>query len=329
MPTLFDPLQIGDLTLPNRIVMAPLTRLRAAEPEHVPNAVMAEYYAQRASAGLLISEGVPISEDGVGYQNVPGLWSDAQVAGWKQVTDAVHAAGGRIVAQLWHVGRISDPSLLNGRLPVAPSAIAAGGNVSLLRPQRPFVVPRELTREEIRAVVADFGRAAANAKAAGFDGVTIHAANGYLLDQFLQDGSNSADDEYGGSIENRARIVLEVADAVTAVWDAPSAWACTWRRVRRAIRWPKASRRRPSAMWHGRWASAELGLPVRAGDAGRRCAAATAEARLRRGDHRQRWLRPGGRHGRAGDGRCRRRGVRPRIYRQSGSGGTGCGWAPT
>jgi 2,4-dienoyl-CoA reductase-like NADH-dependent reductase (Old Yellow Enzyme family) len=220
MPTLFDPLQIGDLTLPNRIVMAPLTRLRAAEPEHVPNAVMAEYYAQRASAGLLISEGVPISEDGVGYQNVPGLWSDAQVAGWKQVTDAVHAAGGRIVAQLWHVGRISDPSLLNGRLPVAPSAIAAGGNVSLLRPQRPFVVPRELTREEIRAVVADFGRAAANAKAAGFDGVTIHAANGYLLDQFLQDGSNVRTDEYGGSIENRARIVLEVADAVTAVWDA-------------------------------------------------------------------------------------------------------------
>ena len=218
MPTLFDTLQIGDLSLPNRIVMAPLTRLRAADPVHVPNTIMAEYYAQRASAGLLISEGVPVSPDGVGYQNVPGLWTDEQVAGWKQVTDAVHRAGGRIVAQLWHVGRISDPSLLDGRTPVAPSPIAAGGNVSLLRPQRPFVVPRALTVEEIREVVADFGRAAANAKAAGFDGVTIHAANGYLLDQFLQDGSNARTDAYGGSVENRARILLEVTDAVTAVW---------------------------------------------------------------------------------------------------------------
>jgi 2,4-dienoyl-CoA reductase-like NADH-dependent reductase (Old Yellow Enzyme family) len=136
------------------------------------------------------------------------------------VTDAVHRAGGRIVAQLWHVGRVSDPSLLNGRTPVAPSAIAPAGNVSLLRPQRPFVVPRALTVDEIRQVVADFGRAAANARAAGFDGVTIHAANGYLLDQFLQDGSNVRDDAYGGSIENRARILLEVTDAVTAVWDA-------------------------------------------------------------------------------------------------------------
>lgn len=220
MPTLFDPLQIGSLRLPNRIVMAPLTRLRAADPVHVPNALMAEYYTQRASAGLLISEGVPVSPDGVGYQNVPGLWTDEQVSGWKQVTDAVHRAGGRIVAQLWHVGRVSDPSLLNGRTPMAPSAIAPAGNVSLLRPQRPFVVPRALTVDEIRQVVADFGRAAANARAAGFDGVTIHAANGYLLDQFLQDGSNVRDDAYGGSIENRARILLEVTDAVTAVWDA-------------------------------------------------------------------------------------------------------------
>ncbi|MGO4302071.1 alkene reductase [Cupriavidus sp. RAF12] len=219
MPTLFDPLQLGDLQLPNRIVMAPLTRLRAADPVSVPNALMAEYYAQRAPAGLLISEGVPVSEDGVGYQNVPGLWSDEQVEGWKIVTNAVRKAGGRIVAQLWHVGRVSDPSLLQGRLPVAPSPIAAGGNVSLLRPQRPFVVPRELTREEIQGVVADFGRAAANARAAGFDGVTIHAANGYLLDQFLQDGTNVRSDEYGGSIENRARILLEVTDAVTATWD--------------------------------------------------------------------------------------------------------------
>jgi len=219
-PSLFDPLSIGDFQLPNRIVMAPLTRLRAADPVHVPNAVMAEYYAQRASAGLLISEGVPISPDGVGYANVPGIWSDEQVAGWKQVTDAVYRAGGRIVAQLWHVGRISDPALLQGRQPVAPSAIAADGHVSLLRPQRPYEVPRALTVEEIQSVVADFGRAAANAKAAGFDGVTIHAANGYLLDQFLQDGSNARDDAYGGSVENRARILLEVTDAVTAVWSA-------------------------------------------------------------------------------------------------------------
>ncbi len=218
MTTLFDPLHIGDLHLANRIVMAPLTRLRAADPVHVPNTIMAEYYAQRASAGLLISEGVPVSPDGVGYQNVPGLWSDEQVAGWKLVTDAVHQAGGRIVAQLWHVGRISDPSLLDGRTPVAPSAIAAGGNVSLLRPQRPFVVPRALSVEEIGQVVADFARAAANAKAAGFDGVTIHAANGYRLDQFLQDGSNTRTDAYGGPVENRARIVLEVVDAVKAVW---------------------------------------------------------------------------------------------------------------
>lgn len=218
MTTLFDPLQIGDLHLPNRIVMAPLTRLRAADPVHVPNATMADYYAQRATAGLLISEGVPVSPDGVGYPNVPGLWSDEQVAGWKLVTDAVHRAGGRIVAQLWHVGRISDPSLLQGRTPVAPSAIAAVGNVSQLRPQRPYVVPRALGAEDIAQVVADFGRAAANAKAAGFDGVTIHAANGYLLDQFLQDGSNTRTDGYGGSAENRARILLEVIDAAKAVW---------------------------------------------------------------------------------------------------------------
>lgn len=218
MSSLFDPLQLGDLHLPNRIVMAPLTRVRAADPEHVPNAMMAEYYVQRASAGLLISEGVPVAPGAVGYRNTPGLWTEEQVVAWKAVTDAVHEAGGRIVAQLWHTGRISDPSLLNGQLPVAPSPIAAGGNVSMLRPQRPFVVPRELTIDEIHDVVADFGRAAVNAKAAGFDGVTIHAANGYLFDQFLQDGSNIRTDAYGGSIENRARILLEVVDAVTAVW---------------------------------------------------------------------------------------------------------------
>ncbi|MGO4304084.1 alkene reductase [Cupriavidus sp. RAF12] len=216
---LFQPLQLGGLTLPNRIVMAPLTRLRAADPVHVPNALMAQYYAQRASAGLLISEGIPVNEEGVGYPNVPGLWSEAQVAGWKLVTDAVHQAGGRIVAQLWHVGRISDPDLIQGRQPVAPSAIAAEGHVSLLRPMRPYAVPRPLTREDIAGIVAAFRQAAANAQAAGFDGVTIHGANGYLLDQFLQDGTNRRTDDYGGPIENRARLLLEVADAVTTVWE--------------------------------------------------------------------------------------------------------------
>ncbi|PWK37467.1 alkene reductase [Cupriavidus plantarum] len=218
MTTLFDPVQIGDLPLPNRIVMAPLTRLRAANPVHVPNALMAEYYAQRASAGLIVSEGVPVMPDGVGYPNVPGLWSEEQVGGWQIVTRAVHEAGGRIVAQLWHVGRITHPDLLDGRQPVGPSAIAAKGNVSLLRPQREYVVPRELSLDEIRDIVAGFARGAANAKAAGFDGVTIHAANGYLLDQFLQDGSNQRTDAYGGPVENRARLLLEVADAVAAVW---------------------------------------------------------------------------------------------------------------
>ncbi|CAG9180328.1 alkene reductase [Cupriavidus pampae] len=218
MTTLFDPIQIGALQLPNRIVMAPLTRLRAARPVHVPNALMAQYYTQRASAGLIVSEGVPVSPDAVGYQNVPGLWADEQVEGWQIVTKAVHEAGGRIVAQLWHVGRISHPDLLDGRLPVAPSPIAAQGNVSLLRPQREFVVPRELNIEEIQEVVAAFARGAANAKAAGFDGVTIHAANGYLLDQFLQSSTNQRTDAYGGPIENRARLLLEVTDAVTAVW---------------------------------------------------------------------------------------------------------------
>lgn len=218
MTSLFEPVALGGLHLPNRVVMAPLTRLRAADPVHVPNALMAEYYVQRASAGLIVSEGVPVSPDGVGYPNVPGLWSDPQVAGWRVVTDAVHAAGGRIVAQLWHVGRISHPDLLGGRQPVAPSAIAANGNVSLLRPQRPYVVPRELSLDAIGEVVKAFGRAAANAKAAGFDGVTLHAANGYLLDQFLQTGTNHRTDAYGGPVAHRARLLCEVADAVAAVW---------------------------------------------------------------------------------------------------------------
>jgi 2,4-dienoyl-CoA reductase-like NADH-dependent reductase (Old Yellow Enzyme family) len=217
--TLFDPVALGGIQLANRFVMSPLTRLRAIDPIHVPNALMAQYYAQRSSAGLIISEGVPVSPEGVGYPNVPGLWSAEQVDGWKLVTDAVHKAGGRIVAQLWHVGRISDPSLIQGRVPVAPSAIAAEGHVSLLRPHRDHPVPRPLTRENISEIVADFARAAKNAKAAGFDGVTIHGANGYLIDQFLQDGTNHRTDEYGGSIENRERFLMEIVDAVGGVWD--------------------------------------------------------------------------------------------------------------
>ena len=220
MHNLFDPLVVGDLTLPNRVIMAPLTRSRAEGGGRVPNALMAEYYAQRASAGLILSEATSVIPQGVGYEDTPGIWSDEQVAGWKGVTEAVHAAGGRIFLQLWHVGRISDPSLLNGEAPVAPSAIAAAGNVSLLRPQRPYAVPRALATEEIAGIVAAFRKGAENAKLAGFDGVEIHGANGYLLDQFLQDSTNTRQDAYGGPIENRARLMLEVTDACVAVWGA-------------------------------------------------------------------------------------------------------------
>jgi 2,4-dienoyl-CoA reductase-like NADH-dependent reductase (Old Yellow Enzyme family) len=220
MHTLFDPLQLGSVHLSNRIVMAPLTRLRAGQPLHVPNRLMAEYYAQRAEAGLIITEGVPVSPQAVGYPNVPGLWTAEQVAGWRLVTDAVHAAGGRMFTQLWHVGRISDPEHLRGEAPVAPSPIAAPGHVSLLRPHRPYAVPRSLELDEIPGVIKAFRSAAQNAKAAGFDGVTLHGANGYLLDQFLQDGTNHRTDAYGGSLERRARLMLEVTDAVVSVWGA-------------------------------------------------------------------------------------------------------------
>ena len=219
MPTLFDPLQIGDLTLSNRIIMAPLTRQRAGDIR-VPNALMAKYYAERASAGLIISEATSVTAQGVGYAATPGIWSQEQVEGWKLVTSAVHAAGGKIFLQLWHVGRVSDPIFLNGELPVAPSAIAAQGNVSLVRPQRPFVTPRALDLAEIPGIVDAYRKGAENAKAAGFDGVEIHGANGYLLDQFLQDSTNQRADAYGGSIENRARLLLEVTDACIDVWGA-------------------------------------------------------------------------------------------------------------
>ena len=181
MPTLFDPVRIGAWSLPNRIIFAPLTRARAGA-ERIPNALMAEYYAQRAAVGLIISEATSVTPMGVGYANTPGIWSAAQVDGWRLVTDAVHKAGGRMVLQLWHVGRISDPQFLNGALPVAPSAIAAAGHVSLVRPLKPFVTPRALGLEEIPGIIEGYRVGAENAKKAGFDGVEIHGANGYLLD---------------------------------------------------------------------------------------------------------------------------------------------------
>jgi 2,4-dienoyl-CoA reductase-like NADH-dependent reductase (Old Yellow Enzyme family) len=220
MANLFDPIKIGDLELPNRIIMAPLTRSRAIGEGRVPNALMAKYYVQRASAGLILSEATAVCPQGVGYADTPGIWSNEQVAGWKKITDAVHAAGGRIFLQLWHVGRISDPVFLDGQLPVAPSAIAAEGHVSLVRPKRAYVTPRALETEEILGIVAAFRKGAENALAAGFDGVEVHGANGYLLDQFLQDSTNKRTDAYGGPIENRARLMLEVTDACIDVWGA-------------------------------------------------------------------------------------------------------------
>ncbi|HEV3424792.1 MAG TPA: alkene reductase [Paraburkholderia sp.] len=219
MPTLFDPLQIGDLSLPNRIIMAPLTRQRAGDIR-VPNALMAKYYAERASAGLIISEATSVTPQGIGYAATPGIWSQEQVEGWKLVTSAVHAAGGKIFLQLWHVGRVSDPIFLNGELPVAPSAVAPQGHVSLVRPQRAFVTPRALDLAEIPGIVNAYRKGAEHARAAGFDGVEVHGANGYLLDQFLQDSTNHRSDAYGGSIENRARLLLEVTDACIEVWGA-------------------------------------------------------------------------------------------------------------
>ena len=217
MSLLFKSLQVGDINIPNRIVMAPLTRCRAGAGR-VPTPSMAEYYAQRATAGLILSEATAVTPMGVGYPDTPGIWSDEQVAGWKIVTSAVHEAGGRIFLQLWHVGRISDPFYLDGAQPVAPSAIAATGHVSLVRPMKTFVTPRALELDEIPSIVEAFRKGAENAKAAGFDGVELHGANGYLLDQFLQDSTNHRSDVYGGSIENRARLMLEVTDAAISVW---------------------------------------------------------------------------------------------------------------
>ena len=218
MTTLFDPIDLGAIPLKNRIAMAPLTRSRAIEGE-VPNPLAVEYYAQRASMGLIVSEATQISRSGQGYPNTPGIFTEAQIAGWKAITDAVHAKGGKMVAQLWHVGRVSVSAYQPDGLPgFAPSAIPPSGG----RAMKPdfslvdFETPRALTIEQIEAIVGEYAQAATNAIKAGFDGVEIHAANGYLIDQFLKDGANQRDDRYGGSVENRARFMLEVTTAVVA-----------------------------------------------------------------------------------------------------------------
>lgn len=220
---LFQKTKLGSLDLSNRIVMAPLTRARALKGD-VQGPLNAEYYAQRATAGLIISEATNISQQGKGYAFTPGIYTDEQVAGWKLTTDAVHAKGGKIFAQLWHVGRISHPDLQpNGGLPVAPSAIKPYGMAFTEEGLKPFVTPRALETEEISGIVSQYAHAAKCAKRAGFDGVEIHSANGYLLDQFIRDKTNQRTDRYGGSLENRVRLVLEVVAAVTNVWTG----ACT------------------------------------------------------------------------------------------------------
>lgn len=214
-PSLFEPTKIGTVEIANRIVMAPMTRNRAG-PGDVPQALNAEYYAQRAGAGLILTEASQISPQGKGYPGTPGIYSAEQIAGWRLVTDAVHRNGGKIFLQLWHVGRISHPSLQpNGQLPVAPSALKPAGDAFTETGLQPFVEPRALDIAEVPGIVADYRQGAINAREAGFDGVEIHGANGYLLDQFLRDGANKRTDAYGGPIENRARLLLEVVSAVT------------------------------------------------------------------------------------------------------------------
>ena len=219
-PDLFSPIDLGPLTLPNRIFMAPLTRCRASEG-HVPNDLNVEYYAQRASAGLIISEATSVSPRGYGYPNTPGIHTDSHVAGWRKVTDAVHSKGGHIYLQLWHVGRISHPAYQeDGTQPIAPSAVKPKGQIFTGTGMEEYVTPRALEIGEIPGIIEEYIHGARLAKEAGFDGVEIHNANGYLLDQFLRDGTNQRGDSYGGSVQNRARLTLEVTEAVCAVWGA-------------------------------------------------------------------------------------------------------------
>ncbi len=218
--SLLSPINVGPLSLPNRVLMAPMTRSRADAVGN-PTSIMADYYEQRASAGLIISEGVVISPQGKGYPNTPGIFTDEQTAEWARIVETVHGAGGRIFAQLWHVGRVSHPSLQpGGSLPVAPSAIAATGQLYTPGGMKSFVAPRALDTGEVAGIVEHFRQAAVRAKRAGFDGVELHGANGYLIDQFLRDGSNERTDRYGGSLENRTRFLLEVVDAVSSVLGA-------------------------------------------------------------------------------------------------------------
>lgn len=214
---LFSRYMLGDIGLSNRMVMAPMTRSRALEGD-VPGSLSVIYYRQRASAGLIISEGSPVSKQGIGYSRTPGIYTEEQVTGWNKITDAVHRAGGKIFIQLWHVGRVSHPDFLSGNLPVAPSALPVEGYVHTPHGKKKIETPRALETEEIPGVVDQFRKGAINAKAAGFDGVEIHGANGYLLDQFLKSGSNKRNDMYGGSLENRMRFPLEVTRAVVDVW---------------------------------------------------------------------------------------------------------------
>lgn len=218
LPTLFTPFDAGALRLPNRIVMAPMTRSRAGVG-NVPTPLMATYYRQRASAGLIVTEATQVSPEGVGYPDTPGIHTDEQVAGWSQVVREVHAAGGRILLQLWHVGRISHPSMQpSGALPLAPSAIKPEGKVYTAQGLQPFVTPRALETAEVSQVVSQFAEGARRAKEAGFDGVEVHGANGYLIDQFLRDGTNRRTDRYGGSLVNRLRFLREVTEGVVGVW---------------------------------------------------------------------------------------------------------------
>jgi N-ethylmaleimide reductase len=219
-PTLHSPVQIGPYTLRNRMVMAPMTRSRAIAG-NVPSELAVTYYSQRASAGLIVTEGTQVSPQGVGYMGTPGIHEEEQIAGWRRVTDAVHEKGGRIFAQLWHVGRVSHPLLQpDGALPVAPSAIAAEGQTYTMEGPKALATPRALELDEIPGVIEQFAHGARNALASGFDGVEIHGANGYLVDQFLRSGTNQRTDAYGGPVENRARFLLEVTEAVAGVWGA-------------------------------------------------------------------------------------------------------------